>query len=79
MLVGGMCETDFSGYPDCRRNTLDALQKALSLGTDKEFEIHTPLMWIDKEQTWEMAFELGGDEFVSLITKFTHTCNVHHT
>ena len=63
-LVGGMCETDFSGYPDCRRVTMDALQSALSLGTDKQFEIATPLMWIDKAQTWEMASQLGGDELV---------------
>ena len=75
-LVGGMCETDFSGYPDCRRVTMDALQNALSLGTDKQFEIATPLMWIDKAQTWEMASQLGGDELVQLVIENTHTCYV---
>ena len=76
ILVGGMCETDFSGYPDCRRVTMDALQQALSLGTDKEFEIATPLMWIDKAQTWEMASKLGGDKLVQLVIENTHTCYV---
>ena len=73
-LMGGMCETDFSGYPDCRRATMDALQQSLSLGIDKEFEISTPLMWIDKAQTWKMAHEIGGDELIDLIIKNTHTC-----
>ena len=75
-LVGGMCETDFSGYPDCRRATMDALQNALSLGIDKEFKIATPLMWIDKAQTWEMASQLGGDELVQLVIENTHTCYI---
>ena len=75
-LIGGMCETDFSGYPDCRRATMDALQNALSLGTDKQFEIETPLMWIDKAQTWKMAAHLGGDELVHLVIENTHTCYV---
>ena len=73
-LVGGMCETDFSGYPDCRRVTMDALQQALSLGTDKEFEIATPLMWIDKAQTWELASSLMGQKLVDSIIENTHTC-----
>jgi len=73
-LVGGMCETDFSGYPDCRRTTLDAQAKALSLGLDRPMTIETPLMDIDKAQTWQMAFELGGVEFVELVVEHTHTC-----
>lgn len=73
-LVGGMCETDFSGYPDCRRATMDALQQALSLGTAKEIEIVTPLMWVDKAKTWEMAHSYGGEELVKLIIENTHTC-----
>ena len=75
-LIGGMCETDYSGYPDCRRTTMDALQSALSLGMDKNIDIVTPLMWIDKENTWKMAFELGGDKLVDGIKKHTHTCYV---
>jgi len=73
-LVGGMCETDFSGYPDCRDNTLKALQVAISLGMDAPLIIETPLMWINKRQTWQMASELGGEEFVELIRSETHTC-----
>ena len=69
-----MCETDFSGYPVV--GVMDALQNALSLGTDKQFEIATPLMWIDKAQTWEMASQLGGDELVQLVIEYTHTCYV---
>lgn len=75
-LIGGMCETDYSGYPDCRRTTMDALQSALSLGMDKKVDIVTPLMWIDKENTWKMAFELGGEKLVDGIKKHTHTCYV---
>ncbi len=73
-LIGGMCETDYSGYPDCRRDTMNALQLTLSLGTDKNFEIHTPLMRINKEKTWKMAMDLGGDKLISLIKNLTHTC-----
>ena len=73
-LVGGMCETDFSGYPDCRDNTLKALQVALSLGMDCPMVVETPLMWIDKAQTWELARQLGGDGLVQLIRHSTHTC-----
>lgn len=73
-LVGGMCETDYSGYPDCRDDTLKALQVALNLGMDKRFVLHTPLMWIDKAETWALAHELGGDVFVQLIIEDTHTC-----
>ena len=74
VLVGGMCETDYSGYPDCRDNTLKALQVALSLGLDKPMRIETPLMWLDKAQTWELAAQLGGEAFVQLVIEHTHTC-----
>lgn len=74
VLVGGMCETDFSGYPDCRDNTIKSLQVALSLGMDKPFRIETPLMWLNKAATWELAQELGGNELITLITDATHTC-----
>jgi 7-cyano-7-deazaguanine synthase len=73
-LVGGMCETDYSGYPDCRDDTLKALQATLSLGMDYRFVIHTPLMWIDKKATWALAHDLGGDALVSLIRDETHSC-----
>lgn len=73
-LVGGMCETDYSGYPDCRDDTLKALQAALSLGLDTRVTIHTPLMWLDKAATWGMARDLGGDALVALIRDETHTC-----
>ena len=73
-LVGGMCETDYSGYPDCRDDTLKALQVALNLGMDRRFVIETPLMWIDKAATWRLAEELGGAPLVELIIERTHTC-----
>jgi 7-cyano-7-deazaguanine synthase len=73
-LVGGMCETDFSGYPDCRDATLQTLAKALRLGTAQPIEIVTPLMWIDKAATWGMADELGGMRLTNLIIEATHTC-----
>jgi 7-cyano-7-deazaguanine synthase len=73
-LVGGMCETDFSGYPDCRNDTIQATQRALSLGMDVEFTIHTPLMWIDKAATWKLAEDLGGKPLVDLIIEDTVTC-----
>lgn len=73
-LVGGMCETDFSGYPDCRRATMDALQNALTLGMDRATPIETPLMYLDKAQTWALADELGGKALVDLIVEDTHTC-----
>ncbi len=74
VLVGGMCETDFSGYPDCRDNTLKAMQVALSLGLDAPMVIETPLMWLDKAQTWALADELGGDALIDLTIEHTHTC-----
>jgi len=73
-LVGGMCETDYSGYPDCRHRTLRALEQAIRLGTEIAFEIYTPLMWLSKAKTWELAQELGGDALVDLIIEETHTC-----
>ena len=73
-LVGGMCETDYSGYPDCRDNTLKALQVAMSLGLDAPMVVETPLMWLDKAQTWELAEQLGGAELVELVRTETHTC-----
>jgi len=86
VIVTGVCETDFSGYPDCRDDTMKAMQLALSLGMDKRFLIETPLMWIDKAATWQMAFDLGekaekientaggGQALVDLIVEHTHTC-----
>ncbi len=73
-LVGGMCETDFSGYPDCRDDTLKALQVAVSLGMGQRFTFETPLMWIDKAATWELARELGGDALVDIVVRQSHTC-----
>jgi 7-cyano-7-deazaguanine synthase len=73
-LVGGMCETEYSGYPDCRDDTLKALQVALNLGMDRRFVVETPLMWIDKAGTWDLAQTLGGAAFVDLIREHTHTC-----
>jgi 7-cyano-7-deazaguanine synthase len=73
-LVGGMCETDYSGYPDCRRDTLTALESALSLGMDTSYKIQTPLMYLDKAQTWAMAHDLGGPKLVDITTEDTHTC-----
>ena len=82
VIVTGVCETDFSGYPDCRDDTMKAMQLALSLGMDKRFLIETPLMWIDKSATWQLAKELGdqtgveegGNALVDLIIEHTHTC-----
>lgn len=74
VLVGGMCETDFSGYPDCRHDTMQALESTLGLGMAMPFRIETPLMWIDKAETWRLAQRLGGDRLVDLIRLYTHTC-----
>ncbi len=73
-LVGGMCETDYSGYPDCRDETLQTLRKALCLGTETDFSIETPLMHLTKAQTWALAEELGGTPLVDLIVQDTHSC-----
>ncbi len=74
VLVGGMCETDYSGYPDCRDNTLKALQVALSLGLDQSMTIETPLMFITKAQTWALTEQLGGAALNELVIEHTHTC-----
>ncbi len=73
-LVGGMCETDYSGYPDCRNDTLKSVEQTLRLGVERPFVIDTPLMYLDKAQTWAMADELGGQALVDLILEETHTC-----
>jgi 7-cyano-7-deazaguanine synthase len=73
-LVAGVCETDYSGYPDCRDDTLKALQVAITLGMDRRFVFHTPLMWVDKAATWEMAQGLGGAALVELIRTHSHSC-----
>jgi 7-cyano-7-deazaguanine synthase len=73
-LVGGMCETDFSGYPDCRNDTIQALAQALSLGLATPISVETPLMFIDKAGTWELASKLGGDKLVQIVIEDTHTC-----
>jgi len=81
-LVAGMCETDYSGYPDCRDDTLKALQVALNLGMERRFVIHTPLMWRDKAATWSLARALGGDGFATLLRTHTLSCDAgdrtHH-
>jgi 7-cyano-7-deazaguanine synthase len=73
-LVGGMCETDFSGYPDCRRRTIDAMESALELGMERAFPIKTPLMRLTKAETWALAKRLGGEDLVELIREHSHTC-----
>jgi 7-cyano-7-deazaguanine synthase len=73
-IVTGVCETDYSGYPDCRDDTVKALQVAVNLGMQSRLVIHTPLMWIDKAATWAMASELGGPDLVEAIRQGTHSC-----
>jgi 7-cyano-7-deazaguanine synthase len=73
-LVGGMCETDFSGYPDCRRETLDAMERALNLGMERDFRIDTPLMQLTKAETWALAEALGGEPLVRITRELSHTC-----
>jgi 7-cyano-7-deazaguanine synthase len=73
-LVAGMCETDYSGYPDCRDDAVKAMQLALNLGMDRRFVVETPLMWVDKAATWGLAEELGGAPLVELIVEHTHSC-----
>ena len=73
-IVAGMCETDYSGYPDCRDDTVKAMQVALSLGLDKRVTIQTPLMWIDKAETFALAFEIGGQPFLDLVVEDSHSC-----
>lgn len=74
VLVGGMCETDYSGYPDCRRQTIDAMQSALTLGLDTSLVIDTPLMQLSKAQTWQLAQDLGGAALVEIVRTRSHTC-----
>ncbi len=73
-LVAGMCETDYSGYPDCRDDTIKAMQVALTLGMDRRFVVHTPLMWIDKAATFALAEEIGGERLVQAVVELTHSC-----
>lgn len=74
VLIGGMCETDFSGYPDCRRDTLDAMEQTLRLGMDRSFVLETPLMYLTKAETWALTKKLGGEALVQAIIEDTHTC-----
>ncbi len=74
VLVGGMCETDYSGYPDCRDATMKSLEATLALGMDRTIGIVTPLMWLDKAATWQLAQDLGGDALVDVIRTQSHTC-----
>ncbi len=73
-LIGGMCETDFSGYPDCREDTLRAQLHALNLGMGRDYEFETPLMHLTKAQSWQLCYELGGDRLVGLVREYSHTC-----
>ncbi len=73
-IVGGMCETDYSGYPDCRDDTVKAMQLALNLGMQRRFVLETPLMWRDKAATWSLAHKLGGDPLIALLVEHTHSC-----
>jgi 7-cyano-7-deazaguanine synthase len=73
-IVAGMCETDYSGYPDCRDDTIKSLQVTLSLGLDRRLVLETPLMWRDKAATWALAHRLGGDALVELIMEHSHSC-----
>jgi len=75
-VVAGMCETDYSGYPDCRDDTIKAMQLALSLGMDRRFVLHTPLMWIDKAATFELAERIGGKALADLVIEQTHSCYI---
>ncbi|HRE20891.1 MAG TPA: 7-cyano-7-deazaguanine synthase QueC [Rhabdaerophilum sp.] len=73
-IVTGVCETDYSGYPDCRDDTIKALQVAINLGMERRFVLHTPLMWIDKAETFALAEALGGSRLIDLVVEETHTC-----
>ena len=75
-LVGGMCDTDYSGYPDCRRETINSLKQTLSLGLDKKIFIHTPLMDLNKADIWRLGYDLGGEKFQNILIEDTHTCYV---
>ncbi|MFT8710944.1 7-cyano-7-deazaguanine synthase QueC [Komagataeibacter rhaeticus] len=73
-IITGVCETDYSGYPDCRDDTIKSLQVTLNLGMASHYVLHTPLMWLDKARTWELARTLGGDALVGLINRESHSC-----
>ena len=73
-IVSGVCQTDYSGYPDCRNKTLNALKKAINLGTESKYKFHSPLMNKSKAETWELAYKIGGKELLEIIKKHTHTC-----
>ena len=73
-IVSGVCQTDYSGYPDCRDETIKSLEKSINLGMEKDYKFHTPLMWKNKSDIWKMAYDLGGDKYLNLIKKNTHTC-----
>ncbi len=73
-IVSGVCQTDYSGYPDCRDITIKTLNKAINLGMEKKFKFHTPLMFLTKAQTWKLSYTIGGEKFVNIIKNFTHTC-----
>ena len=75
-LIGGMCETDYSGYPDCRDDTIKAMQVALNLGLDTRLVLHTPLMWMDKADTWNLAHRIGGSKLIKMMIEDTHTCYI---
>ena len=75
-IIGGMCEADFSGYPDCRKETLDTQMQAISLGMDKVFTLETPLMHLSKAGAWDLAYKLGGQKLVEIILEDTHTCYI---
>ena len=73
-IVSGVCQTDYSGYPDCREKTIKALNKAINFGMDKKFKFFTPLMFLTKSETWKLSHSIGGEKFVNIIKNFTHTC-----
>lgn len=73
-IITGVCETDYSGYPDCRDDTIKALQVALNLGMEQRFVLHTPLMWLDKAQTWQLCDQIGGSQLVEIIRHDSHSC-----
>jgi len=73
-IVSGVCQTDYSGYPDCRSKTIKSLEKSINLGMEKNYKFHTPLMWKDKSEIWKMAKNIGGEKYLNFIIKNTHTC-----
>lgn len=73
-IIAGVCQTDYSGYPDCREETIRSMEQTLRLGLEVDFELHCPLMWIDKKQTWDLAFAEGGQDLIDIVIEHTHTC-----